>query len=247
MTQTPAGWYADPTPETPGSATLRYWDGNAWTAHVAPTSTPAALVAPAAPVGPTTPDGEPLAGWWWRVLAYVIDSVIVGFISGIAGFPAQIRIQQDLQPVVDRFSRQIEQNPEEPPDFGFFIEEYLDVLQANALWLVLPSLVITLVYFAVFLRWKGGTPGKLVLGLRVRLRDQPGTLPWWSIAARTAVQFGVAWMMFTAALVMGSPVLLLLGIIFFVVWLVDPLWATWDAKRQTIHDKAGRTNVVKIR
>jgi hypothetical protein len=29
--QTPAGWYADPS----GRYELRYWDGNAWTEHVA--------------------------------------------------------------------------------------------------------------------------------------------------------------------------------------------------------------------
>jgi hypothetical protein len=63
VTQTPADWYPDPN----DARQLRYWDGSAWTAHVA-----AALV-PALPTGPTTPDGEPLAGWWWRVLAYVID------------------------------------------------------------------------------------------------------------------------------------------------------------------------------
>jgi uncharacterized RDD family membrane protein YckC len=32
-----------------------------------------------------------------------------------------------------------------------------------------------------------------------------------------------------------------------VLWLIDPLWATWDPKRQTLHDKLARTNVVKRR
>lgn len=39
---TPAGWYPDPA----GSANLRWWDGSAWTAHLAPPPTPAPALAP---------------------------------------------------------------------------------------------------------------------------------------------------------------------------------------------------------
>ena len=40
----PQGWYPDP------QGTTRWWDGSAWTAHVAPASAPAAPTAPTAPV-----------------------------------------------------------------------------------------------------------------------------------------------------------------------------------------------------
>lgn len=57
MTGTPAGWYPDPT--TPGQQ--RYWDGTAWTDHVAPAG-PAAAPG-AATVPPPDTAGVPPPGW----------------------------------------------------------------------------------------------------------------------------------------------------------------------------------------
>jgi uncharacterized RDD family membrane protein YckC len=241
VTQTPAGWYPDPAPEAAASPGLRYWDGTAWTAHTAPG------VAGAKPAGPTTPDGERLAGWWMRVAAYVIDSVFVAIVAGIASLPAQIQMQQDLQPVMDRLSRQIEQNPDEPPDFGAYFGDYLDVMQAHAFWLLGPSVILTALYWAVFLRWRGATPGKMILGLRVRLRERAGGLPWSSIVPRMAVQFGVYWTFYVLAVATASGALFGLMIAVILIMLLDPLWATWDSKRQTLHDKLARTNVVTTR
>ena len=56
----------------------------------------------------------------------------------------------------------------------------------------MPSL-FTLAYFVGFLRWKGATPGKLICGLRVRLRERPGRLPWSTIAIRVGVQTVLPW------------------------------------------------------
>ena len=238
MTQTPADWYPDPN----DARQLRYWDGSAWTAHVA------AVPVPARPTGPTTPDGEPLAGWWWRVLAYVIDSIIVGIVVSIVGIPAQIQMQRDFQPVMERFAREIEQNPETLPDFSAFFGEYMDIIQGYWLWIAVPSVVLTALYWAAFLRWKGGTPGKLALGLRVRLRDSPGTLPWSSILARLAVQFGVGWTIYALAFQTSSLTFLVVALHLALLFLVlDSLWATWDSKRQTLHDKLAATNVVRPR
>ncbi len=237
MTQTPADWYPDPS----DGHRLRYWDGSAWTAHVAPS--PVA----AQPAGPTTPDGEPLAGWWWRVLAYVIDSIIISVVSSIVTIPAQIQMQRDFVPVMDRFERTVEQNPEAMPDLGTLFSEYLDVLQSYAFWLVAPGAILTVLYWAIFLRWKGGTPGKLMLGMRIRLRDRPGQLPWSSIVLRMALQFGVAWTVFYLAFASGSTAIYFLSMLIVLVTLLDPLWAAWDTKRQTLHDKLARTNVVKPR
>jgi len=237
VTQTPADWYPDPNDDRQ----LRYWDGSAWTAHVA------AAPVPARPTGPTTPDGEPLAGWWWRVLAYVIDTIIISVVSSIVSIPAQIQMQRDLMPVMERFDRAIEQNPDTPPDFGAFFNDYLDVMQQHAFWLVAPTVILTLLYWVIFLRLKGATPGKLMLGMRVRLRDSPGTLPWSSIIARMTLQFGVVWTVFVVAFMTGSVSMFVLWILVSMFMLIDPLWATWDSKRQTLHDKLAATNVVRPR
>jgi uncharacterized RDD family membrane protein YckC len=241
VTQTPAGWYPDPALDGDARIGQRYWDGTAWTEHTAPGS------APAQPSGPTTPDGERLAGWWMRVAAYAIDSVFVGIVSGLISIPVQIQMQQDLQPVMDRLDRQIEQNPDEPPDFGPYFHDYLEVMQSHAFWLLAPSLIIGVLYWAGFLRWKGATPGKMMLGLRVRLREQAGTLAWSSIVARMAVQFGVFWTLYVLAVATASGALYVLLIVVTLLTFLDPLWATWDSKRQTLHDKLARTNVVTTR
>ena len=238
MTQAPAGWYADPDPAAAGRSSLRYWDGTAWTAHVSPGT------ASVAPTGPTTPDGEPLAGWWWRVLAFVIDSSLVSVVASIATIPAQMELQRDLEPVAAEWDRRIAQNPG-AVDWGTFMGDYVDVLQQNAFWLVAPGAILTVLYWAVFLRWKGGTPGKLMLGMRVRLRDRAGTLPWSSILARLLVQFGVSWAAYVIAFAAGSIALFMLGMAVTFLMLIDPLWATWDERRRTLHDKLAGTNVVR--
>lgn len=238
VTQTPAGWYPDPDPAAVGGS-LRYWDGTAWTEHVH------AMPQPATPTGPTTPDGEQLAGWWWRVLAYVIDTILVGVVTTIVSLPAQIQVQREIQPVADKFNRAIEQDPDQTPDFGAFLDDYLDILQAHAFWLVAPGVILTGLYWAIFLRWKGGTPGKLMLGLRVRLRERPGRLPWGTILVRMALQLGVIWTFYALAYATGSLGMVVVSMLVTLVMLIDPLWASWDSKRQALHDKVARTNVVR--
>jgi len=241
VTEIPAGWYPDPDPAAAGGS-LRYWDGTAWTSHVH-------TIEPRRSIGPTTPDGEPLAGWWTRVLAFMIDNIIVSFVAGLASIPGYIQVQREVLPVVDRFVDQVEQNPEEPPDLiGFyadFFDAMLGAVQANWFWLVVPTVLIATAYWVLFLRWRGATPGKLMLGLRVRLRDDAGTIPWWSIAARVGIQFGISWAVYAVGYASGSVALFVFVTAFLVVWLIDPLWAAWDPNRQTLHDKVARTNVVR--
>ena len=85
--------------------------------------------------------------------------------------------------------------------------------------------------------WKQATPGKLLLGLRVRLRDDPGPMPLGTVLLRWLGQYAVG----------------ILGIVPFVgrpsglYSLLDYLWPLWDDKKQAIHDKIAKTNVVRIR
>jgi uncharacterized RDD family membrane protein YckC len=86
-----------------------------------------------------------------------------------------------------------------------------------------------------WLRWKQGTPGKLAVGLRVRLRDAPGQLSYRTIAIR--------WVTQNAASIAG--LIPFVGGIGGLYSILDGLWPLWDDKRQAIHDKAAKTNVVR--
>jgi uncharacterized RDD family membrane protein YckC len=251
MTQSPAGWYPEPDPAYAGQpGRLRYWDGQRWTEHVhepeppqpTPPAYPVAPPPPTYPVAPqppaypaapqptaypsygayqqpygqqsyyvpetesdNTPDGVPLAGWWWRVLARVLDGIIAIPLYVITAGPVLATQWGAMGDYVNDTTG----NTDPPAAF------YLALLVA---------MVTYFLYEVVFLLWKQATPGKLILGMRVRLRESPD-LPAGAVFGRVGITFvmGLCW----------------------IASLLDYLWPLWDAKKQALHDKVAKTNVVK--
>ena len=244
MTQIPAGWYPDPDtsrPEAPRGQ--RYWDGQQWTQHVAPPAgapqpggaAPAPSYAPmtayagAGTAVATTPDGEPLAGWWQRVGAYVIDGLIITPLVAIFGFPW-------IREIAGAFGDSVAESMD-AAESGAALPDQADLLAellVPILLLTVLGLLVNFVYNVGFLKWKAATPGKLVVGLRVRLREAPGPLSWGTVLLRWV---GQNW---SSGLSM-VPVLGLLGL----YPVLDLLWPLWDDKRQALHDKVAKTNVVR--
>lgn len=229
MTQTPAGWYPDPTSE---ARQQRYWDGSAWTNHV---SQAAVTI-----VGPTTPDGVPLAGWWSRVAAYLLDSMVIGTVSSVLTLPGQMAMQNDLNSLAGPSVAQ-------QPTGEAVLSEIIGVIQANLWWMMLPAVLAGTAYFVLMWRFFGATVGMFALGLRVRLRERPGRLGWSAVGLRIAiwsagsvpVMLGIATGSWTATLVLA-----VVGSVFG--W-ANVLWPLWDPHRQAIHDKVAATNVVQAR
>ncbi|MDO7869139.1 RDD family protein [Nocardioides jiangxiensis] len=225
---------------TTGVPTLRYWDGTAWTEHVAPAQQYVSPAYAARPAGPTTPDGVPLASYGARVLAQIIDIVVLVVPSLVLTLPSQVDSQERLQNLSDRYLTSTS------PDVGAYWHGYVGVLRdqfAGDAWVT----VIGFLYIVLMLRWKGATLGKLALGLRVRLREQPGRLPWGAIGIRVLVASGLAYLC-TLTVLTGSLALTVVGFLVMMVFgFLDVLWPLWDGKRQALHDKAARTNVVSVR
>ena len=226
MSVTPAGWYDDPYPGPYGPGGLRWWDGSQWSEHVAPR--------PGPPVGavPTTPDGEVLAGWGRRLAAYLLDGLVLGVLTLLVSFPFVARLVHAFADYVHATVRAQESGAPPPSQLSIYSDQWGAILGIG-----LVSLLVNLVYQLLFLRWRSATPGKLALGLRVRLREQPGQLSWATILRRWLAQFGPN----VIALVP------LVGSLASVYQLVDGLWPLGDRQRQAVHDKFAGTNVVRRR
>lgn len=261
-----AGWYRDPAAANPTSpTTVRYWDGQQWTAKVRPASrqqraewrtemltrqleyavqnagVPAAAGGYAAqpdtvrPVSErdATPDGEPLAGWWIRVGAVLIDSLLTTVFGAAFGWPFIARIR-------DAFSAAITQMQEaartggQPPA----VETVTNAVSGPLLGLAIVFWLVSLVYGVGFLKAYQATPGKLLLGLAVRLRDAPGPLSWRTVLVRWFARNLVGLVQLLLPLV--APLTAIYS------WL-DSLWPLWDSRRQALHDKLAGTNVVRRR
>jgi uncharacterized RDD family membrane protein YckC len=178
---------------------------------------------------PTTPDGQPLSGWWRRVLAVVLDGFIQIPLYLLATIPVLAWQWDELSGWFSDLSDSIDTDTARPPTPDIF-----DATSAPGLLLVLSILLATTLYSVVFLRWKQGTPGKLIVGVRVRERERPGPLPWSTITVRVG---------FVTALSLFAQVPVI-GLLFGLGSLLDYLWPLWDSKNQALHDKVAGTNVV---
>ena len=90
------------------------------------------------------------------------------------------------------------------------------------------SLILVLLYEGILTKIKGGTLGKMALGLRVE-PVRGGQISWGQSIVRILV-----WIL---------PNYVTCGL-----WgIIDNLWCTWDGRKQTLHDKVVKTLVVSAR
>ena len=242
-TQQPGGWQA-PNPQFPGTPQSGQWNPPQGQQQYGQQQYPgqqpygqqqAPWNAPgygAFAVGPTTPDGQPLASYGRRLGAFLIDWAIQSMIGATLGYAFLSRAFSDYLSEVDRFARDAESGRQ--PDF-VALSESIDIGSLVAFSLV--AILVFVLYQVVFLSRFGATPGKLLLGISVRRRSQPGPMPLSVVLRRVG---------FAAVLFVLQPVPVL-GFIALVARLLDLAWPAWDDKKQALHDRVAGTNVVKGR
>lgn len=158
---------------------------------------------------PSSATGQPLASPGLRIAARLIDGVI-GFVIGL--ILAGILIAGDAGTSFAGFGG------------GGGVAKR---------WLVgVLGLGFALVYEGVLTGLKGGTPGKLILGLRVVKAADGSPVDMGSAILRWAVPgaFGI--------------VPILGGLAGFVVWIISLVFLFSDKLRQTVSDKVAKTLVV---
>ncbi|HEX9897309.1 MAG TPA: RDD family protein [Dehalococcoidales bacterium] len=144
------------------------------------------------------------AGFWWRLGAFIIDGVILWGINYLmAGL---WNLATDLP-------------------WGGLTEQMLEAGTTTApLWAlrIIIFFVVQVGYFVCFWAWRGQTPGKWVM--RIKITQFDGSPIGW----------GSAFLRYCGYII--SAVILFIGFI----------WVGFDSRRQGIHDKIAETFVVRI-
>ncbi|MGD8148414.1 RDD family protein [Ornithinimicrobium sp. Y1694] len=173
----------------------------------------------------TTPDGQPLAGWWHRVGARLLDGLLLGIFSVIVVVPLVApSFSDNIRSWMDAVFAAVDSGSAVTPDMPA-------ALQSDMLRLTVAGVLVNIIYETAMVTAFGGTVGKLMTGLRVRLRETPGNPPVGPAAIRGSIY----------------AVLPQIPWIGWLLGLVNYLWPLWDPARQALHDKAAKTNVVRHR
>ena len=171
-----------------------------------------------------SPGGAPLADFASRLLAFLIDSAILGGVALVVALPVFFIV------LFNRMSDVIESTDPytgEPDPSTFFTDLFVPILLLE-LGLVLFMLVVYYFYTVEMLLRSGQTIGKKALKIRVVPIDPAATLTRGMASKRYLIEFVVG------------------AIVPFFRYL-DGLWQLWDKPyQQALHDKVARTVVIKV-
>ena len=182
--------------------------------------------AQAPPTGRAVPDAPPaaaadqgLAQWWRRLLAFVIDSLILTLVTGALW-------GRLLASFANRMSNAVNARAARAPGAHGAIGRVFSATTGPYLIVLVATIVVAITYYWVLTGYWGTTIGKRALGT-------------WVVTAadRTRVSLPAS---FLRALIF-----VLGGEIVPLFFLVDNLWLVRDPARQALHDKAARTLVVR--
>lgn len=212
---TAPGWY-NAEGDPPG--TTRYWDGERWVGD--PVHTPAAPSAPGALGGGGRATGLRLASPGSRVGARLIDFVLLAIIGLVLFLPV-------INDVIDGIDA-LGPNPTDSE----VRDVVTDVFEDSAGRIALVSIGAVLWDF-LWVAIAGGTPGKLMLGLRVARPDTGESPPGFAKAALRALNRLIG-------LIPG-----LGGLISLLIGLASLIMLFSDDQHRTVMDRIATTVVIK--
>ena len=179
-------------------------------------------------VGRAAGDGMPLSGWWRRVGALIVDWVLVGLLCLPFALP---RIAASS----DQLNAYWQQAMEAAANGATVAPAPPEQLVTDIAMISLVQTVVYLLLDAYLLSRSGVTPGRRLTGIRVRPVGREETVPM-AIGLRRSVIKNVSNLF-------GGVVLL--STIAGIFQIVDYLWPLGDRGRQSLHDKAAGTEVVR--
>ena len=156
-------------------------------------------------------------GFWIRLVAVLIDGIVMIILSSLGGHLVRvlgISSKLDLDKMAAITTQDGQLNP-----------EVMSTMMAAYSVGTLISWVIGFFYFGWFYKNKGGSPGKLILGLRVRDYETKENIGYWRAFLREYI----------GKLISG--VLLLLGFIM----------AGLRSDKKALHDMLSGTQVVQLK
>ncbi len=177
---------------------------------------------------PLAPNGQPLGSFGDRLLAFLIDALIMFAIALVWTVPIMIWWMSTVFNAMSLNVHRLQEDPNARPDFMFsFADFWLPYLVFIVTSIGL-GLLLTYVYLVEYQLRRGQTIGKRAMKLRV--------VPVDPAAALTRSHLVKRWLVERVA----TSFVPLLG------W-VDGLWQLWDKPfQQCLHDKAAQTVVVKV-
>jgi uncharacterized RDD family membrane protein YckC len=180
---------------------------------------------PSYPAGPGYQAGpEPdLAGRWRRLLARIIDGLVLSIVLIPLSIPLLSHPLDNLRQVTNRYP-----NLSAPGAQAAVARADGKVLGALAVFAVLAAVIAFLYDWPQHAKW-GQTLGKRAL--RTRVVTAYGRAP---ISGSTAAKRSAVYALVPAVPVLGG----LFG-------LLNEMWLLWDSRRQCLHDKVARTIVIR--
>jgi uncharacterized RDD family membrane protein YckC len=170
---------------------------------------------------PAAPNGAPLADFWYRLGAYMIDSLIIGAFAMILIIPATVAWIWYVTSYIDTSASGTQPAP-------FDARIFLAILAVEGV-IILFVMLISYLYLVEYQLKHGQTVGKRVLKIKIVPADP-------RVTAVTRGDLTKRWAVFH---VVGTVVP------FFSY--IDGLWQLWDKPlQQCLHDKAAKTVVIRI-